>query len=239
MSNVEIYYGKIFKMLLRLINPFKKKIIKTECNVHRFINYQSIKILNKYQYERPFEIFNYYMEDLNRGVVWADQDFKSIGHFYNPQKNKGLYGHLNALALSKDYYKKALVNWEKDNIENAMFYLGAAVHLIQDVTIPQHVNIRLLDSHRQYENFVKLTYDVVKEFRSVQSPILFNSIDKYINFNAKVALRVYKQYKDIDKTIVKFYKITQCALPLAQRTTAGVLLMFLREVGVIENKIKN
>ncbi|MTI68842.1 MAG: phospholipase [Firmicutes bacterium] len=229
MLKLEKYYGKTFRSLLWVINPFKKKIIKTECKVHRFINYQSLKIINKYNYDEEFNILNKYLEDINEGVVWADQDFKSIGHFYNPIKKKGLYGHNHALGLALKYYKKALYNWNKDK-KKAMFYLGASVHIIQDLTIPQHVNIRLLDSHRQYENFVKLTYKRVKEFRSLERPIIFSDLKKYIEFNSKISLKIYKHFRDIESNNKRFYKITLCALPLAQRTTAGCLLMFFSDI---------
>ncbi len=231
MNLFEKYYGKSFRVILSIINPFKKKVIKTECRVHRFINYQSLKILEKYGYYHEFELYNYNLENMNRGTVWADQDFKSIGHFYNPIKNRGLYGHTNALKLTNKYYNKAKYYWRKNNRERALFYLGASIHIIQDVTIPQHVNIRLLDNHRQYENFVKMTYNSVKEFRSLEKPILFKNPKDYVKFNSKTALKIYKQHKDIDDNYRRYYYITLCSLPLAQRTTAGCLILFLREVG--------
>lgn len=230
MKFVENYYGTAFKTLLRIINPFKKIIIKTEVKVHQFINIQAISILYEHGYIKKYEFLNKYIDQINKGVVWADQDFKSINHFYNPVKKKGLYGHSNALLLTQKYYENAIKYWKKSNIEKSMFYLGACVHIIQDLTIPQHANIRLLDSHRQYENFVKMTHAVVNEFSTLKPPILFDDLEKYVRFNSKVALRVYKQFKDIKKDKVRFHKITHCALPLAQRTTAGCLLMFMNEV---------
>jgi len=40
----ERYYGKTFRGALAIVNPFKKMIMKTECKVHRFINYQAINV---------------------------------------------------------------------------------------------------------------------------------------------------------------------------------------------------
>ena len=229
MARFEKYYGKAFKSVLWVVNPFKKKIIKTECQVHRFINYQAIKILAKNGYKEEYDIFNLYLEFLNAGTVWADQDFKSINHFYSPVKKRGLYGHNNALALAEKYYKNAINHWKLNDREKSMFYLGASVHIIQDLTIPQHVNIRLLDSHRQFENFIKLIYDIVKDFRSYKEPIIFNTPKEFVQYNSKVALKTYKKYKHIEKNKRRFYKIALCALPLAQRTTAGYMIMFLRD----------
>lgn len=238
MAKFENVYGRVFRSILWLINPFKKKIIKTECKVHRFINYQSLKILANNDYIDEFKFFNHYLEELNRGAVWADQDFKSIGHFYNPLKKRGLYGHFNARHLAENYYSKAKYHWNHKHKSRAVFYLGASVHIIQDMTIPQHVNIRLLDSHRQYENFVKLTYDIVKEFRTNEKPIEFKNIESYLRFNAKEALKSYDKYLDMEQDREKFYKITKCSLPLAQRTTAGFMIMFLKDIYFYDNKNK-
>lgn len=238
MKFFEKYYGMAFKSILWVLNPFKKKVIKTECQVHRFINYQSLKILANNDYAKEFDIYNDYLEEMNRGVVWADQDFKSTSHFYNPVKRRGMFGHLDARSLTRKYYDKALFYWKKGYKSRGMFYLGAAVHIIQDMTIPQHVNIRLLDNHRQYENFVKLTYDIVKEFKTNEKPIKFKKLDSYIIFNGKTAIKLYKKYKKLDSNRERYYKITKCALPLAQRTTAGCMLMFLQDIDFYEKEAK-
>lgn len=64
-----------------------------------------------------------------------------------------------------DYYAKAIDLWHKEEINDALFYLGAALHIIQDMTVPQHANIRLLDNHHQYETFVKRSYKYTKSFK--------------------------------------------------------------------------
>lgn len=235
MTLIERYYGNALKLLLYIINPFKKIIIKTECQVHKFIIDKGLNILKYNEYIKEYAFLNMYVNQLNKGATWADQDFKSIGHFYNPQKKRGLYGNTNALILAKRYYFKALRYWNKNDTRKAMFYLGAFVHIIQDMTIPQHVNIRLLDNHHQYENYVKISYKTVKEFATIESPIIFEDLEHYIRFNAKVAMKIYKKFKTIKNDNERFYRITRCSLPLAQRTTAGCFLMFLKEVGMFEN----
>ena len=230
MSEIEKYYGKVFRSMLWLINPLKKMVIETECQVHRFINYKALKILDKYKYVDEFHIFNKYLEEINRGAVWADQDFKSINHFYNPGKKKGLYGHSNALKLASNYsiYSKKL--WVREDYNKSMFYLVACVHIIQAMTIPHHVNIKLLNNHRQYENFVKVTYDIVKEYTSLEEPIILNEVEHYIRFNTKKALKIHRESKDIKNNRERFHHVTRCILPLAQRTTAGCFIMFLEDV---------
>jgi phospholipase C len=111
-----------------------------------------------------------------------------------------------------------------------MFFLGAALHLVQDVTIPQHVNIRLLEDHRQFEYFVKRTYQNVDAFQAYQKAYVMSTIENYIKFNARTALKIYKRFRNISDDESKYYRITRCTLPLAERTTAGALVMFYNNI---------
>ena len=69
------------------------------------------------------------------------------------------------MNLGVDYYSKAIGLWTKGEFNKSLFYLGAALHIIQDMTIPQHANIRLLDNHHQYEVYVNRTYDYIDAFQ--------------------------------------------------------------------------
>ena len=134
------------------------------------------------------------------------------------------------MNFCRDYYDKAIRYWKNGNAEKAMFYMGAALHMIQDVTIPQHVNIRLLDDHRQFETFVKRSYDTVLDFQADCGAYLLSSIENFIRFNARTALKVDKHYRHIQDDEKRFYKITHCSLPLAERTTAGAMVLFYKQI---------
>jgi phospholipase C len=120
-----------------------------------------------------------------------------------------------------------------------MFYFGAAIHLVQDMTIPQHANIRLLDNHKQYETFVKRTYSYLKEFLAQKGSILFDTINEYIRFNARVAMKVYRKFKVIRENEQRYYRTTRCVLPLAERTTAGCMVMFYKDIMAESHGIKH
>ncbi|MDD3168100.1 MAG: hypothetical protein PHC91_01375 [Eubacteriales bacterium] len=120
--------------------------------------------------------------------------------------------------------------YKKQDMATSMFYIGAALHLIQDVTIPQHVNIRLLEDHRQFENFVKRSYENVDAFQAHHGAYLLSSLENYMKFNARIALKIYKQFNHIKDDESRYYRITKCTLPLAQRTTAGAMILFYRQV---------
>lgn len=232
-GRIERTYGKVFKYALFIINPFKKKVIKTECEIHKFINVQALEILKNDRYLDAHYLFSDYIVDLNAGVVWADQDLKSSNHFYSPTKNKGLFGNSNALSLAVDYYKKAKEYWSVHNVNLSMFYLGAAVHLVQDMTVPHHANIRLLDKHRQYENYIKRTYISKPRFAVDRGGYYLEDIEEFIRCNARNAIKIYSRLRDIRNEEKRYYAVTKFTLPLAQKTTAGCLMKFYRDISKI------
>ncbi|HHZ01901.1 MAG TPA: phospholipase, partial [Tissierellia bacterium] len=154
MSTLERTYSFVYKNILKAVNPLKKRIIKTECIVHKAINNQSLHILRNDGYIEVYELMADYIDSINEGAVWADQDLKSSNHFYSPKTKRGLYGNSNAKNECESYYNRAINEFLLGNKKEGMFYLGAACHLVQDVTIPQHANVRLLDNHRSFENWI-------------------------------------------------------------------------------------
>jgi len=234
-NRFETTYDKVLEKILVFINPIKKSIIKTQCQVHKAINISALKILKNDKYIKEYYVFNKYIEDLNEGAVWADQDFKSSNHFFNPYEKRGLYGRKNAMDLGLDYYEKSSKLWESKKYKESLFYFGATLHIIQDMTIPQHANIRLLDNHRQYETYIKSTYKYVKDFQVERGAHILDSIEDYIIFNARVTMRIYKNFKSISNERERFYKIAKCGLPLAKKTTAGAMVLFYNEILVKNN----
>lgn len=235
---LERSYGRIFKTALRAVNPVKKIAVKTECKVHKFINNQSILILKNDGNTDAYRFFNRHMEDLNSGVVWADQDFKSSSHFYNPEKRKGLYGCSNALKESISYYTASLTYWNCYDYRKSVFYLGAACHLIQDVAVPQHVNVKLLKSHRKYEQWVIKTYETNDSFKCFNNGLYFDSIKEFIENNAITAINAYNKSKTITNIDARFYSITDIILCQAQKSTAGLLNMYYKDVCEMKEKRK-
>ncbi|MFU0800264.1 MAG: zinc dependent phospholipase C family protein [Xylanivirga thermophila] len=230
MDTIEATYDHLLRVVFGVANPVKKVIIKTQCKVHKFINLDALDILKNDGYSAEYNFFNRYISDIDDGTVWADQDFKSSNHFYNPYKKRGLYGRKSALDLGTDYYSEAIKLWKNAQFNRSLFYLGSALHIIQDMTIPQHANIRLLDDHRQYETYIKRTYDFFDDFKVENGAYLLDSIENYIRFNARVAIKIYKKLHMIPNDEDRFYRIARCALPLAKRTTAGAMVMFYDDI---------
>ncbi|HPT78450.1 MAG TPA: zinc dependent phospholipase C family protein [Candidatus Atribacteria bacterium] len=218
MALVETTYDYMQKAIFGIASPLKKQIIKTQCQVHKYINIQALKILRNDGYIKEYNFFSSYISQINKGAVWVDLDFKSTNHFYNPYKRKGLFGRKSALELGMGSFDKAL------------FYFGAVLHIIHDMTIPQHANIRLMDNHRQYENYVKRTYQHISDFQVREGAYLLDTVREFIRFNARIALKVHKRFKGIADEDKRFYQITKCSLPLAKKTTAGAMVMFYNTI---------
>lgn len=223
---IERSYGRIMKTALRAINPLKKIVVKTECKVHIFLINQGLVILKNDGYGDEHDMLVIYQDDLNAGVVWADQDLKSRNHFYNPVKDKGLYGASNALKECSSYYAAALTWWKKGDRGKSLFFLGAACHLVQDVTVPQHVNVRLLKQHRKYEQWVINTFMLHDRFKCYEGGVYLSRVNDFIAANAELSLDTYDKYKNVKDNEEKFFKITDSILCQAERTTAGMLKMF-------------
>lgn len=231
---VENIYGTAFKTVLWFIKPVKKLFIKTLCEVHVFINNQALEILKNDGHEEIYSFFEKHRESLNDGAVWADQDFKSREHFYNPYTQKGLYGCRSSMQNFERYYCHALVHWDCGDYEKAMFYLGAAVHLIQDSTIPQHGSVNLLKSHRSYEQWVIKVHDDFEHYSIKEGGTYLDSPYKYIPYNAKHAIQTATRYSILKDHEAKYEKIANQTFHMAQRTTAGCLMNFYNKIHDID-----
>lgn len=229
MDRIETIYNRVLSGIFTLTNPIKKSIKRTECKVHICINYYALDTIFKDTMLHQYNVFHTYMDNINEGAVWADQDFRSSNHFYNPYKKRGLFGRRNAMDLAIEYYSDAVKLWS-ENRNKAMFYLGAAAHIIQDMTVPQHANIKLLDDHHQYESFVKKKYMHFKVYNENLKPYLLDSISDYVRFNSRVALKVHRKYRVIKKDECRFLRITKCSIPLSIRTTAGLFILYYNDI---------
>ncbi|MCR8745512.1 zinc dependent phospholipase C family protein [Romboutsia lituseburensis] len=230
-KKIESAYASALRGTFKVVNPIKKSIINTTCEVHLFIQNNALDMLKNSGYKDEYRFFKEYLTQMNQGLVWADQDFKSYHHFYNPIEGKGKYGYEeNAMTVAVNYYNKALKYFKEDNFSKSMFFFGAACHIIQDLTIPQHAKGRLLDNHRQFEVYVKENYKKIKRFKSSDIPLILDSIEAYADHNSMHALNVDYMYKNINDINTRFYLIAVKSLTLSQKSTAGCMIMFFKDL---------
>lgn len=230
-SKLESAYAKALTGTFKVISPIKRTIKKTECEVHLYIQENALEILKLNDYNEEYELFNKYKSKINEGLVWADQDFRCYHHFYNPNEEKGIYGcDDNALTVARGYYLKALKYFTLQDYNKSMFYFGAMCHIIQDLTIPQHAKGKLFDSHRQFELYIKENYKKINRFKCRENPIILQSVTDYANYNSSTAIKIDYMYKNIVDLNTKFYLIGLKSITLAQRTSAGCMIMFYKDL---------
>lgn len=229
-KTIEKYYGNVVRSVMSKVNPIKKLIIKTYCTVHKYINIRAMEILKQNGYEDEYRFYLKYIMQLNKGAFYADQDFKSTNHFFHYELEKGLYGFSNALVECKKYYNLAINYARKGDIKKSVFYFGASCHLLQDTTVPQHVNNKLLKSHRAFENWILHRVTHGYSFYLTSEIKRRKSIDEYIKKNAVMSNRTYNKYQgiyDIDK---KYTRISNEIIAEAESTTAGFMIDFYRKI---------
>lgn len=229
-NKFEATYGKTMQGIMFAVNPLKKAMLKTHCTVHKYINIRAIEILSNEDMKEEYSFYKKHVKALNSGVTWADQDFKSSNHFYHYQKGRGLYGFSDALTECMKYYNKAEALVNNNDIEKALFYFGAACHLVQDVTVPHHVNNRLLKSHRKFELWIIARLMSDYSFDAEDGIISFETLEEYIKANAYMANATYSKYSRILNYEERYSKIAKEILVQAQRSTAGFMLNFFNSI---------
>lgn len=229
MGRVENSFGKTLRGIFYTINPIKKKIIKTYCIVHKFINMQAIDVLYNEGFKDEAAFYKKNIKALNEGVTWADQDFKSSNHFYHVNKEKGLFGFSNLLLELKKYYGRATSYYKEGDIYRSMFFLGVCCHMIQDATVPQHTDNRLLKDHRKFEQWIisKLLLDF--SFTAKDGMIQYNNLEDYVKNNSAFARATINKYGALTNLEEKYYKVSVEIIREAEKTTSGLLKRFYME----------
>ncbi|AEB75501.1 zinc dependent phospholipase C family protein [Clostridium botulinum] len=221
---MERAFGRTARGFMGAVNPIKKVIIKTHCITHKYINNKALQLLKNQGYTHEYRCLKKYITDINAGVTWADQDMKSINHFYHFNQKKGLYGFSNALEECRKYYRLSLKYLDLGELHKSMFYLGASCHLVQDVTVPQHVNNRLLKKHRDFELWIIKQVLLGYNFETQKDIKRYKSIEEYIQKNASIANKVYFRYNGIRSKEEKYMNVACAIIEEAQLTTAGLMI---------------
>lgn len=229
-DKLEYAYGNAVRAFFKMANPFKKFAFKTRCLMHRFINIQAIHILENEGYHEEAEFYRDNIRAMNEGATWIDQDFKSTNHFFHYERHEGLYGFSDALTEAKNYRKKLEMYAKNQNKVKSLFYLGVILHLSQDMTVPQHVSNRLLESHRDYEQFIlNKAWDVI-DYKVKDGIERYETLDDYFINNANFSVKTYNDLNAVEKKDLVYEEMSKILVAKAQRTTAGLLLDFYDKI---------
>lgn len=192
---------------------------------HQFFNNQAVEILRNDGYKEYANIIEFFVEDINKGVNWADIGWKNITHYFNPETGKGKLKFANAVDETVWHFNRAARYWREGKYRGAMFNLGAAAHIVQDLCVPQHAANSISPGHRRYEQWAKKEFNryAVHNGGSYER---FDSPAQFVLENAKTAAK-YRCMVKLNKGKNSFHRATEVVLPMAQRSTAELFHFFL------------
>lgn len=152
--------------------------INVEVDTHALLLKQGVEILKNDGYTEIADFLNSadtnapFVRDLKSGkqgterqsYLWrmqtasrdADRANKSKmpDHFFNwfTHSGKGLIAGPSAATYAEKQHDLAVTEWQRGNYSKAMYYLGAATHLVQDACTPPHTS-QFVPNHRPYEEW--------------------------------------------------------------------------------------
>lgn len=224
-----ITYSTAGKVILATAAPVQR-LLQKHSQTHDFCNLQARHILHNDGYSEYAQILDKFLNHLNGGVKWADQGLRNTAHFYQPDLSKGLPACRDARMECEYHWQKAMKSWRKGKYERAFFYLGAAVHLVQDLCVPHHAKGILLDGHQEYEDWAEAN---CHKYRVRDRGIyhLGQHRFEWIQSNAKLA-DGFMSLVSSGASELDYNQATLVLLPQAQRTTAGFIVYFLQSMGI-------
>lgn len=218
------------KVLLAVISPLQG-FFDQPGEAHEFCNRQAIKMIADSGNAGYASLLGTYLSELNAGVYWADKGWKNVCHYYEPVSGRGLWQFNNALEMFGYYYDRSLKALGGGELPKAVFFLGAAVHLLQDLCVPHHARAKVFNGHKEYESWVKIHYAdyAVGSFDRVFYP---EDRQKLLLANVAMAADLY-DLVDSGQGNCRYHEVTAIALPQAQRATARLFEQFCNSVQAI------
>lgn len=128
--------GKVTKLLLVSAGPLQYFLdspseTHVRCLEHAYI------ALTRDGKEDVARLFKAHHSMLTKGLYWADKGWKNVNHFYSHPDKPGSVIWPGATGECQYYFNRAFALFSK-NVDKGMFFLGAALHLVQDMCVPHH-----------------------------------------------------------------------------------------------------
>ncbi|NPV93027.1 MAG: hypothetical protein HPY50_19850 [Firmicutes bacterium] len=201
------------------------------CSTHVLCNQQARLILESDGHLEAANLLEAYNQDIDVGICWPDGGWGSIHHFYHPKTGEGYLGMTSAEVIFERFSQRAVKLWRRGSHEKAMFFLGAATHLLQDLCEPHHSNCTCSMDHHRYEVWVQSHSHDYLVFNDGH----YNKHQRLSDWLKECALRSYDLIELVNgkPDDAKYREATEILLPFTQRATAGFWLSFLEQVGVI------
>jgi phospholipase C len=201
----------------------------TSCATHQFCNESALAIMEYSGNKEEVDLIRPFLAAINDGALWADRGYRNITHFFNPLTKRGLWNLPSVADSFRESIKRILKYGQKANPERAMFYTGAAAHLLQDMCVPHHSCNLLFSGHAEYEHWVEARLAEYPMIPTDKRPVTGESPMKMFLKNALLSI----EYIDLvtERATESNYKIaTEILLPLAQHSTAKMLVWIAQKL---------
>lgn len=189
---------------------------------HDYFLCRAYEVLTRDGKDEVRTFFQPYHPWIRKGLFWADRGWKNVCHFYaNPDK-AGSTHWPGATAEAQYYFNHAMTYFPKDVIKG-MFYFGASLHIIQDMTEPHHSIGSVFDGHQEFEKWVTRHWE---EYAINQGGLYpnFTHPGQWVEFNATRSASYYPLVSSHSSCNEQTYsKAAQDIIPLTIQTTAGYL----------------
>jgi len=220
---------KAAKKILALGEPIHM-LVDSKAITHTFCNRQALIILYNDGLDKAAELVRKYLHYVNQGSCWADRGWKCLAHYLHPDNGRGLGPWPDAAQEGKSYFEIALNLWKQGKMSRSFFYLGASLHLLQDVCVPHHAKRIAFNGHQSFEKWARKN----RHNYQIKANGLYKSSktkpEEWFYDNAGIAVKYYhpslcsKSNEDI------LHHTVGILLPLAQKTAAGFINYFFQNL---------
>ncbi|MHB1653313.1 MAG: zinc dependent phospholipase C family protein [Desulfitobacteriaceae bacterium] len=228
--------GRVTKAFLAPIGPLQY-IFDTPGVTHLYCLEQAYTVLRKDAKEDIVTFFEPYHSLLIKGLYWADRGWKNVHHFYSKPDKDGTTLWPGAAAECQFYFNRALALMEKD-VFRGMFFLGAALHLIQDMCVPHHSVGVVFDGHQEFEKWATQHWSL---FPAEESGYYlgFSHPVQWIEYNAMISAGYYPLVSlENACNEASYTEAARQLLPLTVYTTAGFLDFVRNQLRGVTLKLK-
>lgn len=216
----------LLRLLLTAAAPFQG-LIAPISGTHGFINRQALAILAADGYRDEASWLLSQIDALCEGGDWADVGWKNVGHMYDPMTGRGFKGWPSAPQMVRTYWDLARRSQAEQDEPAAAFYLGAAVHLVQDLCVPHHAAATPWHGHREFETWAARH----RHHFAVHQGGLYDlapTPEGWVLKNAAYTRTHWSDCLTVTPPRSLLYAAVGDLLPRAQRTTAGFIAYFCR-----------
>lgn len=219
-SNYTYTLGRMTKMILAPVGPLQY-LLNSPGIAHIYGLEQAYGLLKQDNKRQVSEFFEGYHTYLKKGLLWADRGGKNVCHYYRRPGKQGSVRWPNAAAECQYYYNKALSVISKDRAKG-MFYLGAALHLVQDMCVPHHSVGAVFDGHQEFEKWATIHW-----YQFPAQAGLYHSFShpvQWIDYNSEQSAPLYPLVSIDNGCSNETYTMAaEKLIPLTIATTAGFL----------------